>query len=51
MAVMFDGVEDVFPQVWGREELWGRCTELLGSSKPENPWFPVVMLFMVPIPL
>ena len=41
VAVIFCGVEHVFPQVWGHEELWRRCTELLGSVKPEIPWFPV----------
>jgi len=41
MAVMFDGVEDTSPQVWGHEELWGRCTELLRRAEAEIPWFRV----------
>ena len=41
MVVIFRCVELVFPHVWGHEELWGQCTELLRCAEMEIPWFRV----------
>ena len=37
MTVVFDGVEHVFPQVWGHEELWGAMHRAPQKSGGGNP--------------